>query len=427
MSNALAIATVTATLAQAVRSAAEKAVGGADVVIGRPETPPGSGSRKVHVYLYQVAPNAAQRNADLPSRDATGSVTQRPQVALDLNYLLAFYGKETDLEPQRMLGAVVRDLHARPVLSRQSIRDVVAGEPILADSNLAEAIDLVRITPVPLNVEEFSKLWSVFVQTPHTVSIAYQASTVLIEGEEVAQSAPPVLQRGEDDRGIETLLGSFPTLDNIHIGTTEDETLRPRPPSYPAAQLGSMLFFRGHHLSGEGAHLRLTHTRLDVSWELPVLADRATHTELMASLPDSAQAQAEWAAGIYTVTAVIGRPGSREAQASNALTLTLAPRILSIEPMKGKRDSKSKITLTITCSPQARLEQRVALLLAGREIAAQPRTAASKPLQFLVEDAPVGQDLLLRLRVDGADSLPFTRMDVPPRFAFDDTQRVTIA
>ncbi len=138
MSNALAIATVTATLAQAVRSAAEKAVGGADVVIGRPETPPGSGSRKVHVYLYQVAPNAAQRNADLPSRDATGSVTQRPQVALDLNYLLAFYGKETDLEPQRMLGAVVRDLHARPVLSRQSIRDVVAGPTDATDRVAAE-------------------------------------------------------------------------------------------------------------------------------------------------------------------------------------------------------------------------------------------------------------------------------------------------
>ena len=32
-----------------------------------------------------------------------------------------------------------------------------------------------------MNLEELSKLWSVFFQTPYALSIAYQASVVLIE------------------------------------------------------------------------------------------------------------------------------------------------------------------------------------------------------------------------------------------------------
>ena len=75
MSNSLAIATVTAALAQLVRTAAQGAVGGADVIIGRPEAPAnGDAQPRVRLYLYQVTPNAALRNADLPTRRGNGEV-----------------------------------------------------------------------------------------------------------------------------------------------------------------------------------------------------------------------------------------------------------------------------------------------------------------------------------------------------------------
>ena len=169
MSNSLAIATVTATLAALVQKSVEQAVGGAEVVIGRPRDTNNNTQRWTHLYLYQVTPNSALRNADLPTRNSAGKVNKRPQVALDLHYLLAFYGDDKELESQRMLGAVARDLHASSVLLRPAIRDVVASWSVLAGSNLDEAVEQIKLTPLPLSLEELSKLWSVFLALPDFV------------------------------------------------------------------------------------------------------------------------------------------------------------------------------------------------------------------------------------------------------------------
>ena len=175
MSNALAIATVTTALAQIVRGAAQSIVNGAEVVTGRPD-PNATPGHRIHLFLYQVSPNGAMRNNDLPTQSSDGKIVTRPTVALDLHYLLAFYGSEADLETQRMLGAVVRDLHARPILSRQMILDAIASQQFLSGSNLADAIEKVKFTPLVVSLEEMSKLWSVFFQTPYALSIANQGT-----------------------------------------------------------------------------------------------------------------------------------------------------------------------------------------------------------------------------------------------------------
>ena len=112
MSNALAIATVTTALARIVEKAAQSVVTGAEVVTGRPDSG-ATPAHRVHLFLYQVSANAAMRNNDLPSRSPDGNLAGRPTIALDLHYLLAFYGSDANLEPQRMLGAVVRDLNTK--------------------------------------------------------------------------------------------------------------------------------------------------------------------------------------------------------------------------------------------------------------------------------------------------------------------------
>ena len=190
MSNFLAIATVTATLRQLLQAAVGMDVPGALVTTARPDTlDNGTPTTAVNVYLYEIAPNAALRNADLPTRRVDGQIVRRPQAALDLYYLLSFLGNETQLEPQRLLGSVVRTLHAAPVLTRPLVEATIASVPFLAGSDLADAVETVKLTPIPLSLEELSKLWSVFFQTPYTLSIAYQASVVLIEGPAV--EAPP--------------------------------------------------------------------------------------------------------------------------------------------------------------------------------------------------------------------------------------------
>ena len=181
---------------------------GADVLTERPDSAP-LGQPRVRLFMYQVSPNGALRNNDLPTRAANGNVMKRPTVALDLHYLLAFYGNESELEPQRMLGAAVRDIHAKPVLMRRMIEDAIASEPFLAESNLADAAEQIKFTPLALSLEELSKLWSVFFQAPYALSVAYQGTVVLIESEENAQAALPVLRRGKEDQGVNMLLGPF--------------------------------------------------------------------------------------------------------------------------------------------------------------------------------------------------------------------------
>jgi hypothetical protein len=106
MSNALAIATVTETLLHLLQNHLDVAqVPGATVSALPPDSPTGLANPGVNIFLYQISPNPALRNADLPTRLTNGTLLHRPQSALDLHYLLTFYGEETRLEQQRLLGA----------------------------------------------------------------------------------------------------------------------------------------------------------------------------------------------------------------------------------------------------------------------------------------------------------------------------------
>jgi Pvc16 N-terminal domain len=440
MSNYLAIATVTAALGRIVHAAAEASgVGSVSLDFGRP-TAAGDGqtARKVHIYLYQVSPNASVRNSDLPTRGGDGKLVDRPQAALDLRYLIAFYGSQQTLEPDRMLGAAVRNLHARPLLSRKSIQDAITNHSELTGSNLADAIERVRFTPAAISLDELSKLWSVFFQTPHALSVVYDANVVLIEAEESGPSALPVLTRGQEDRGVETVPDTrspFPSLDRIHIGVPEDTGVEPLPRSHPGAQLGVYLILRGSNFTGDTVEVEFSHSRFSelnhpqflASKKITVPLTDRTATEVRVSMPNDVAAQTEWRAGLYTVSVVVIAGG--KTHITNKLPLLLAPKITKISPDNPiQRDANKNVTLTITCGPQVLPEQRVSLLVSDREVAAKPHAAATDTTQFKVEDAPVIKDAVVRLRVDGVDSLPFKRVDMPPptKFEFDPNQKVTI-
>ena len=422
MSNHLAIATVTATLSSLLHKAAEEAVPGAGVSTGRPEgvqnaTP----NAAINIYLYQVIPNAAWRNADLPTRRPDGTLVQRPQAALDLHYLLTFYGSDADLEPQRLLGSTVSTLHAQPVLTREMIHTRIeeaigmAPDHYLANSDLAEQVETVKFSPLPLNLEELSKLWAVFFQTPYTLSVAYRGSVVLIESEYPVRAPLPVLTRGPGDVGVTAqpdLTPPFPTL------------LEVRPPNQqPSAHLGDVLTISGHHLDGDSVRLRFTNPQLTEPIEVTPLA-RRTAKEIKVKLPDTSddpQAPAKWPVGFYTVAAVISRAGEPD-RTTNELPLVPAPQITNV-PISVARDANGDVTLALTCSPEVRSEQRASLLLGDREILSEPHPTQTNSLTFIIKKAPPGEHYV-RLRVDGVESLLVNRAVKPP--VFDPTQKVTI-
>jgi hypothetical protein len=426
VSNALAIATVTRALAQIVRTAVQSVVPGSDVLTARPDATVVDQPR-ARLFLYQVSPNASLRNHDLPTRSPDGTLTSRPTAALDLHYLLTFYGSETELEPQRMLGAAVRDIHAHPVLMRQMIQDAIAGAPFLALSNLPDAVEQVKFTPLSLSLEELSKLWSVFFQAPYALSVAYQGTVVLIESEETGPGVLPVLRRGDKDQGVDTQLGPFPRIESIHVGAPEDAGRRPRLPTWPSAQLGTTLTIFGSNLGGDEVSVRFEHTRLPVSNAVVVPAvDRST-SELTLTLADNAAAQTAWAPGIHAVSVLVKQ--GTDLRVTNQVPLSLAPKVTGIAPPNPVvRDASGDATLTLTCGPQVRPPQRAVLLLADREVEADAHPAATATLTFTLIGAPVVTNALARLRVDGVESLPFTRVTVPPppRLEFDDAQKVTI-
>jgi hypothetical protein len=200
MANYLAIATVTEALRQRIEQAVRPIFPGAQIHAKRPEAGDGQAQAVVSLFLYRVSPNTALRNADLPTRSSDGrDLRQRPRAALDLHYLISFAGQDEQLEAQRMLGLTIAALYSEPTLMRSAIRDLVqSGEIWITDSDLAEDQELVRFSMASLNIDELSKLWTTFGQVPYQLSLAYDASVVLVEPDLVATQALPV-QRGSVD------------------------------------------------------------------------------------------------------------------------------------------------------------------------------------------------------------------------------------
>jgi len=406
MSNFLAIATVTATLSRTLTAAVGADVPGATVTTLRPDdSTNGTPGTAVNIYLYQVAPNAALRNADLPTRREDGRILQRPQVALDLQYLLSFHGNEVQLEPQRLLGSVVRTLHTRPTLTRQMIHDTVsdANNPFLASSNLADEVESIKFTPSSLSLEELSKLWSVFFQVPYTLSVAYRASVVLIEPEVTPQEALPVR-----DRAIYVGPRSRPVIEQILSRSGVDE---------PAAANRAVL--STDELIIRGRKLRGGNTRVLVEGIEANLRE-VSDTQIVVSLPTRLRAGTQAVQVLHQ--APTDTPGAPPWRAeSDAETFELHPHITSVSLTNaaGTGDEPRSGDIVVRVRPEVGKTQRVTLLLderlppetrpprhysfdaPGRTRPTDPETSGS--LTIPVRGLLPGR-YLVRLRVDGVES-----------------------
>ncbi|GAA0984531.1 hypothetical protein GCM10009555_058440 [Acrocarpospora macrocephala] len=209
MSGPLAIATVTAVLKDLlndglINSDLSASVGTVVVSALPPdliEVGPDRPSR-LNLFLYQVTPNQGWRNAELPSRDGGGARVATPPLALDLRYLLTSYGS-ADLDSEILLGYGMQLLHETPVLTPAAIRRTFSVASPVTDklmppsvpgrnpADLADQVELVKITPRYLTSEELSRLWSAM-QARYRTSMAYDVSVVLIETSAPVRTGPPV-------------------------------------------------------------------------------------------------------------------------------------------------------------------------------------------------------------------------------------------
>ena len=431
MSNDKAIASATATL----RNLLINGVGISNVTVR-----PLDLARKnlsgdsVNLFLYQTTINSAWRNQDMPRQVKPGE-TGQPPLPLCLNYLVTAYAaNETETKSQELLGRAMSVLHDHPVLDADEIKATLGDVP---DGNLHEQIERVRITPQMLSLEEVSKLWAAF-QTNYRLSAAYQLSVVLIESTRATRSPLPVLTRGEDDRGVRTLLGGLPILEELRfpVSGTFDLTIPPtregikQTRSLAAAQLGDQFALLGHNFGGDSVRVFWQHQSTEQKFEASIVS--ASDSFIVAQLPkpndlsDPQDPQSPplndvCSAGFYLLTVSLKR-GVVETS-SNALMLPLAPTI-TIAPTNAVAGD---IDLTVTTTPKVQLGQRAALLFQDGEMVAPAVTQPEAKLKFKLKNVPKGNpgEFVVRLRIDGVDSLPLDRQSTAPKFADSQVLKVS--
>jgi hypothetical protein len=447
MSSPLAIGAVSATLRNLLDNGmieAGAAVGGMVTVsavapdtidLSNIEEPP-----RLNLFLHQVTPNAGWRNAALPSRSSlSGERLSNAPLALDLHYVITAYAR-ADFQAEILLGYAMHLLHERPVLDRAAIRRALNPSPMdvsmlppafqaLSASDLADQVELIKVTPAVMGSDEMSKLWTA-IQSHYRPSAAYQVSVVLIEGTRPGRSPLPVLSRGRldpatgRDRGVVVnpdLLPPLPTLFNTN------------PPAHQSgARLGEIVTVDGIRLAGSGHVLRLTHRLVPAPVTLAPSGVDAAGTQFSFTLPNAAPDQAAFAPGLWSMSLNFTPTGELSPCDTNTVPLVVAPApvmaadaVLSLPAATATRGgSPARVTVTLHSRPQVRLAQRATLMLDGTEAAALPRDDAAKLLVFEFPNSVTPGLHWVRLRVDGTDSLLLDRTGPAP--VFDVTQQIMI-
>jgi hypothetical protein len=393
---------------------------------------------QLNIFLYQVTPNAALRNDDLPSRSLRGDRLSNPPLALDLHYLVTAYGR-TDFQAEILLGYAMHLLHERPMLDRPAIRRALDPSPMdvsmlpptfqaLAASDLADQVEAIRITPIVMPVEEMSKLWAA-IQSHYRPSAAYQVSVVLIDAQRPARIPLPVLSRGLvdpvtlRDRGVVVspdLLPPVPTLLGIEPAAKQ-----------LVARLGESVAVIGHRLNGGNPTALLSHRLVTTPIEIAVVPDVAG-TGFALPLPNDAAAQAQLAPGLWSLSLRVIPPGESNPRETNSIALPIAaaPVIAADAPLLLPAATAVRggvpqvVTVSLHSRPQARLGQRATLALDGSTAEAAARAAASDPLVFVFPGSVPAGNRWLRLRIDGVDSPLALRNGPTP--LFDPTQQLAV-
>jgi hypothetical protein len=434
MSNALAIASVTAVLKDLLNNGlidhdVASSVGNVNVTALAPDridTTTTNQQSQLNLFLYQVTPNAGWRNVGLPSRDSRGERISNPPLALDLHYLLTAYGA-LEFHSEILLGYGMQLLHESPVLTRDAIRQSLApptpvggggGLPpelqVLFTSELAEQVELIKIALENLNTEEMSRMWTAF-QSHYRPTAAYQVSVVLIESRRPTRSTLPVRARN-----IYVVPFSQPVIEQI-----KSQVIATGPILTGAPILaGHRLVVGGRSLRGEDVVVLISGVEV-----VPAPAD-INDTQIIVALPPAARS------GINGVQVVHRRlmgtpPMPHRGVESNIAAFVLRPEIqnISVSNLQGAGSAPRSAELTLTVEPPIGDTQRVVVLLnefvpltspptpitgevSAYSFAIPPRVPVSPPpgppgesntLTAQVSGVEAGPTLV-RIQVDGAES-----------------------
>ena len=386
MSDEFAIAAVTATMSYLLDSY------GVAVSTRPPDSQSDTGAR-INIFLYQVAPNTGYRNKDLPARNFAGVLVRKQQLGLALHYLLTAYGNNDDeLSAQLTLAEALRVLHENPILTRDLVTEAVNDADIKADltdietSDLAEQVELVKLSMQSLSLEDLTKIWSSFFKTgSYRISVVFKATVVLLDGAAEPKSTMPVAE-----------VRSYAIAPGQPWITYVD-------PQMVLWESGGM------EITIVGKNLDADTVKIDFGGGLD-LDDMPEPTstsdeELTVEIPDT------MTPGIKQVQVLqplsLGDPETlHRGLESNVALFAVVPVITDVTPSPVARGSK----LTIEFDPPITENQEVKVLISTYQpldvewTTTDPETSE---IQVTIPgDYETGRDLPVRLRVDGAESQP---------------------
>lgn len=425
MSSALAIASVTRVLKDLLNDGVidhdvSGVVGGNVIVSALPpdriDVTPSNPESRLNLYMYQAVPNTGWNNIGFPSRNNRGDRVSNPPLALNLHYLLTAYGAD-ELHAEILLGYGMQLFHEVPVLSREAVRTSLAppsdlstgGLPpellALSTSELAEQIEQLKITPMVLNIEELSKLWTTF-ESKYRPTAAYMVSVVLIESKKSTKSALPVREPLVYVVPLEN-----PVIEKILSQSADDQPI-----------VENQKILDGYNLVIRGYNLRSEIVLINVGG-LEVSPDigNIKKNEVVFTLPAGLKA------GIQGVQVIHQRlmgspPEPHRGVQSNVEAFVLSPRIDNIEisNIEGTGDELRSADIELQIAPEIQESQKVIMLLNeffpgnttipanSYSFQAIPLTLSSPPgpsnvISFHVSDVQAG-NYLVRVMVDGAQS-----------------------
>jgi hypothetical protein len=427
MSNHLAIATVTATLQRILQERIQSDLYGARVTTLRPiNLGSGPSESGVNIFLYQVNPNPALNNIDVTPFRIKGNPSKRTS-ALDLFYLFSFYGNDTDLEPQRLLGSTIRTMNDQRIVTAEMVNETLADSTFsfLRDSNLAEQFQQINVLPVEMSLDDLSKTWSAFFQTPYILSIVYKIMVVVIESEEPWTRALPV--RGRNLGGV-TPFPDRPVIQQIFSQQGQ----------YEPIVANSKLIIRGRNLQHEK-------TQVCIGENIYITPESITKNELIINL--EAVSRELLRAGVQSLqvihqipTGLKATPKSKSNKgnapvyrnvASNVTPFVLCPTIMEITVDFLTHDRDGTCSAELTLILNLTVGQKQAVVLAMNEWTMEEevtpvsylfdavlRQADQNSVTIIVEKVKPA-DYLLRITVDGAESqLTFDEDEDSPSFGW---------
>ena len=263
-----------------------------------------------------------------------------------------------------------------------------------------------------MDMDELSKIWSTFFQTPYSLSMAYKVMAVVIDGEISAQKALPVRE-------------NYPRIAPFAHQPRVDKVL---------AQTGARSPIEANTtLRVVGQQLKGAHTNIKVG-DAEITPQSISDTEIVISLGDAPRQSLQ--AGVQPLQVLHYSTPSAIPVASNACPFVLRPTLTSVQAsdIEGIDDDPRTGNLQVSTHLPIGSGQRVVIALnewsmdspAIYLFEAGPRQSATTELTIPFNNVKPGE-YLIRLQVDGAESQLGVDTDPSsPTFNWFNSPRVVI-